>query len=392
MLTRDTPFESAARNENDPGDDAPIAFVDLKAQQARIRPQIEAALSAVLDHGQYINGPEIGELENALASWTGAADVVLCGNGTEALEIAMMGEGIGHGDAVFTPAFTYNATASAILMVGAEPVFVDVEAETFNMDAADLARKIEAVQREGRLRPRLVIPVDLFGRPADYPAISSVAAHFGLGILADGAQSFGGRQDGRWVGNIAPMTTTSFFPAKALGCYGDGGAIFSQSREKAEVWRSIRWHGTDEGRKDSIRIGTNGRMDSMQAAVVLAKLSIFDDELKARRRIAALYDERLGAVLDLPARQPGTESGWGLYSIVLDHRDRVREALAAAGIPTAVYYQKPLHHMKAFAAFAPQEGLPVSEALCTRIMSLPMHPYLTEAQVHRICDTLIAAL
>jgi len=277
-----------------------IAFIDLKAQQKRIRSQVEARLSAVLDHGQYINGPEITELEEALSTFTGARDVVLCGNGTEALEFAMMSEGIGAEDAVFIPAFTYNATASAVLMTGAHPVFVDVDAATFNMDPADLAAKVNAVVQEGRLRPAMVIPVDLFGLPADYPSINDIAARYDLKILADGAQSFGGQQNGKWVGNIAPMTAVSFFPAKSLGCYGDGGAIFTQSQEKAEVWRSIRWHGTDSMRKNSIRVGTNGRMDSMQAAVVLAKLTIFEEELQRRRHIASLYDECLKGEIDIP--------------------------------------------------------------------------------------------
>jgi len=370
----------------------PISFIDLKAQQARIRPQIEARFSTVLDHGQYINGPEITELEQALAHMTGAEDVVLCGNGTEALEFAMMGEGIGPGDAVFIPAFTYAATASAVLMAGATPVFVDVDAQTFNMDPVDLAAKVQAIVVEGRLQAAMVIPVDLFGLPANYPAINEIAAQHDLKILADGAQSFGGTQDGKWVGNIAPMTAVSFFPAKALGCYGDGGAIFSQSKEKAEIWRSIRWHGTDATHKESIRVGTNGRMDSMQAAVVLVKLTIFEDELKRRRKIAALYDDCLRGAIHIPERCGRSDSGWGLYSIVLEDRDRIRNVLADANIPSTIYYQQLLSQMAAFEAFAPQGGLPVSEGLCRRILSLPMHPYLTDSQVHYICEKLIAAL
>ncbi len=369
-----------------------IAFVDLKTQQMRIRPQVEARLASVLDHGQYINGPEIEELEKALSDFTGAQDVVLCGNGTEALEFAMMSEGIGAGDAVFIPAFTYNATASAVLMAGAQPVFVDVDASTFNMDPVDLDKKVKAVLDEGRLRAAMVIPVDLFGLPADYSAINEIAVRYDLKILADGAQSFGGRQDGKWVGNIAPMTAVSFFPAKSLGCYGDGGAIFSQSKEKAEIWRSIRWHGTDSTHKTSIRPGTNGRMDSMQAAVVLVKLSIFEDELKQRSRAAALYDACLRGAIDIPERCERSSSGWSLYSIVLDERDRIQQALGQANIPTTIYYQQPLHQMKAFEAFAPKNGLPVSEDLSRRILSLPMHPYLTDDQIHHVCETLIATL
>ncbi len=372
--------------------ETPISFIDLKAQQRRIRPQVEARLAAVMDHGQYIHGPEIAELEKALADFTGAKDVVLCGNGTEALEFAMMGEGIGPGDAVFIPAFTYAATASAVIMAGARPVFVDVDAATFNMDPLDLEIKVKTVVGEGRLRAAMVIPVDLFGLPANYPAINDIAARYGLKILADGAQSFGGRQDGKWVGNIAPMTAISFFPAKTLGCYGDGGAIFSQSKERAEIWRSIRWHGTDPSHKISIRAGTNGRMDTMQAAVVLVKLSIFEDELEKRRHIAGLYDALLKEAIDLPERCAGASSGWSLYSIVLDDRDRIRQFLTDENIPSTIYYQQPLHQMEAFSAFSPQGGLPVSEDLSRRILSLPMHPYLTDDQIHQVCETLIAAL
>ena len=371
---------------------APIQFIDLNAQQARIRDDVEARIKAVLDHGAYINGPEIADLEKALADWTGAADVVLCGNGTEALEIAMMGEGVGPGDAVFIPAFTYNATASAVLMVGATPVFVDVDETTFNIDPADLEAKVKAVLETGKLRPKMIVTVDLFGMPADYQPIGKIAQANDLSVLADGAQSFGGQQNNKRVGNIAPMTATSFFPAKTLGCYGDGGAIFSDTVERAEIWRSIRWHGTDESRKESVRIGTNGRMDSMQAAVVLAKLEIFDSELSRRTEIAAMYNELLGQKVQLPVPPRNTVSGWGLYSVLVEDRNRVQAVLKAAGIPTAIYYSQPLHEMTAFRDYAPEGGLPVCESLSQRILSLPMHPYLTDEQVRYIGETLAAAV
>ena len=370
----------------------PIAFIDLKAQQEAIRPQIDERIKAVLDHGQYINGPEVLELEKALAEWTGAADVVLAGNGTESLEIAMMGEGIGHGDAVFIPAFTYNATASAVMMTGATPVFVDVDASHFNMDPADLEAKIDAVVTDGKLNPKMVVPVDLFGLPADYPAIGAVAEKHNLAILGDAAQSFGGKQNGKWVGNLCHMTSTSFFPAKALGCYGDGGAIFSDSKERADIWRSIRWHGTDDARKESVRVGTNGRMDSMQAAVVLVKLSIFENELKRRKDIAKIYDDILGQKIALPIPPEGTESGYGLYSITVENRDAVQAALTADNIPSAIYYQQPLHQMQAFKSFAPEGGLPVCETLSRTILSLPMHPYLTDAEAERVATTVVNAV
>ncbi len=371
---------------------APIAFIDLKAQQAGIRDRIEARLKAVLDHGQYINGPEIGELEEALAARAGAADAVAVASGTDALIIAMMGEGIGAGDAAFIPSFTYNATVNAVLVCGAQPIFVDVDRKTFNMDPDDLTAKIEAVKAEGRLTPRAVVPVDLFGLPADYTRIGAIAAEHGMDVLADAAQSFGGRMGNRPVGSLAPITGTSFFPAKTLGCYGDGGAMFSDTKERAELWRSLRWHGTDEKRRLSVRVGINGRMDTMQAAVLLEKLAIFDDELSARNRIAARYDARLKEVMDLPARPVDVQPSWGLYSITVEDRAKVQETLKEAGIPSAIYYQVPCHKMEAFTDHAPEEGLPVTEWLAERILSLPMHPYMTDDQVDRVCDTLIPAL
>lgn len=370
----------------------PIQFVDLKAQQALIREEIDARIAGVLDHGMYINGPEHDELEKALAERTGAADVVLCGNGTEALEIAMMGKGIGVGDAVFIPGFTYNATASAVLMVGATPVFVDVREDTRNIDPDDLERRIKAVLDKGELSPKMVIPVDLFGLPADYLAIQKVANKYQLAVLADGAQAFGGRQNGKWVGNIAPMTTTSFFPAKSLGCYGDGGAIFAQSKEQADIWRSIRWHGTDTLKRESIRLGTNGRFDTLQAAVILTKLKIFDKELVRRREISEIYLDRLRDYVELPIEPENTQSGWGYFGITLDNRDEVKEKLSEVEVPSAIYYQIPLHQMEAFHQFAPKGGLPNCERLSQRILHLPIDPYLSDGQVDYICRSLIEAV
>lgn len=369
-----------------------IAFIDLKAQQRRIRSRIEARLHAVLDHGRYIAGPEIEELEALLAERTGAATAVACASGTAALIIPLLAEGVGAGDAVFIPAFSYNATANAVLLAGATPVFVDIDAETFNIDVADLARRIERVQEDGRLRPRGVIPVDLFGSPANYPAVEAIAQREGLFIVGDGAQSFGGRLDKRWVGDLAPVTATSFFPGKALGAYGDAGAIFARNLEDAESWLSIRWHGTDGARKNSVRVGFNGRMDSFQAAVLLEKLAIFDDELEARAMIAAIYDRRLSSIARPQKHLPGARSGLSYYSLRVDRRDAVAASLKAKGVPTAIYYATPLHQMPAFEQFAPDEPLGVTEKLCGEILSLPMHPYLTPDQVHYIVDALEAAL
>ncbi|MEL6366182.1 MAG: DegT/DnrJ/EryC1/StrS family aminotransferase [Pseudomonadota bacterium] len=370
----------------------PIAFIDLKAQQKRIRERIEARLKAVLDHGRYIAGPEIEELEQKLAEKTGAAEVVACASGTDALIIPMMARGLTREDAAFIPAFTYNATANAVLLAGATPVFVDIDPETFNMDPDDLRAKIDEVKAEGRLRPAAICAVDLFGAPADYDAISKIAAEEGMHLFADGAQSFGGKLNDKWVGNLAPITGTSFFPGKALGCYGDGGATFLQSKDDREIMESIRWHGTDPQRRESVRVGMNGRLDTFQAAVVLEKLEIFYDELDERKRVAAIYNERLADYAQMQALPSGAENGYGYYSVCIEHRDAVRAKMGEAAVPTAVYYMQPLHQMAAFKEYAPAEGLEVCESVASRIMSLPMHPYLTDEMAHRVCDAFISAV
>lgn len=369
-----------------------IAFIDLKAQQRLIRERIEQRLKAVLDHGRYIGGPEITEFEEQLAARTGAKAAVACASGTAALIIPLLARGIDTGDAVFVPAFTYNATANAVLLTGATPVFVDIDPTTYNMDAKDLERRIVEVRKNGVLRPRAVIPVDLFGSPADYDAISVIAKREELFMLSDAAQSFGGRLNNRWVGDLAPATATSFFPGKALGAYGDAGAILTQSEDDSEKWQSIRWHGTDAARKNSVCVGFNGRMDSFQAAVLLVKLEIFDTELSARHRVAATYDDRLSRVARIQHHLKGALSGHNYYSICVNNRDAVAERLNAMGVPTAIYYATPLHKMAAFSAYAPADGLPATEKLCDEILSLPMHPYLSPDQVDFICESVERAL
>ncbi len=369
-----------------------IAFIDLQAQQRRIRPAVERRLQAVLDHGRYIAGPEIAELEEQLAARTGAKAAIACASGTAALIIPLLAQEIGAGDAVFVPAFTYNATANAVLLTGATPVFVDIDASTFNMDTEHLERCISDVRAAGALTPRAVIPVDLFGSPADYRTIQKIAAQEGLYVLSDGAQSFGGKLDNRWVGDLAPATATSFFPGKALGAYGDAGAIFAQDESVAELWASIRWHGTDASRKDSVRVGFNGRMDSFQAAVLLEKMAIFDDELEARHNIAAIYNERLGRIGRPQKHINGATSSYGYYALCVENRDQVVSAVNAMGVPTAIYYTTPLHMMPAFSDFAPEGGLPATERTAHEIFSLPMHPYLTPEQVDYICDAVESAV
>ncbi|MFN3449466.1 MAG: DegT/DnrJ/EryC1/StrS family aminotransferase [Roseococcus sp.] len=379
----------------------PIALFDMKAQQSRIRAELDRRIAAVLDSGRFINGPEVAELEEKLAAFAGVAHAVGVSSGTDALQIAMMAERIGPGDAVFLPAFTYTATAEVPLVLGATPVFVDVEAETFNMDLADLARRVAQVAAEGRLRPRAVVGVDLFGLPADWPAIRGLCARHGMFALDDAAQAFGARLHGSRLGGHAEATALSFYPTKTLGCYGDGGALLTNSAERAALYRSLRTHGEGGSRYEVLRTGMNGRLDTLQAAILLCKLPLFEEELCARARVAGWYAERLSGQVALQAQPAGAESAWGLYTIRCAdaaERARVQEGLKAAGIPFGVYYPKPLHQQPAYAAAhaagyagAPPP-LPVSEALCHQVLSLPMHPYLTEGEVERVCRAVIGAL
>lgn len=363
-----------------------IEFAGLKAQYARLKPEIDTRIQVVLDHGRFIMGPEVAELETELARFAGCAETVGVSSGTDAMLIALMAEGIAAGDAVFLPAFTFPATAEVVVTVGAEPVFVDVDPRTFNIDPDDLKRRLAEVTAEGRLRPRAVIAVDLFGLPADYPALSAICERQGLFLLADAAQSFGAGLAGKRVGSLAPVTATSFFPAKPFGCYGDGGALLTDDPERVEVMRSIRAHGRGADKYEIVRPGVNGRLDTLQAAILLAKLPFLSGELEMREQLAQYYDARLGDLVAIPKRSEGARSAWAQYSILVDDRDRVAAELNAQGIPTAVYYPRPLHLQPAFARFGAGAGsLPVSEGLCRRVLSLPMHPYLDEAAVERVC-------
>jgi dTDP-4-amino-4,6-dideoxygalactose transaminase len=370
-----------------------IQLFDLKSQYARLKPLIAERFNAVLEHGAYINGPEVAELESQLAAFTGAKAAIAVASGTDALIIPLMALGIGPGDAVFIPAFTYNATANAVLMVGATPVFVDVDPATFNMDPEDLEDQIERTRLHGPHQARAIIPVDLFGLPADYAAIGALAQKYELAMLADAAQSFGGGLGGKRVGALAPITGTSFFPSKTLGGYGDGGAIFTQDESLVPVIQSIRWHGTDAARKESIRVGMNGRLDSLQAAVILAKLTIFEEECTRRAAIGALYDEGLKGVVPVQATPPTARNARGLYSILVPDRPAFQEKLKAAGIPTSIYYSLPLHLHAAFKACGAGEGsLPVCERLARHIVALPMHPYLADNDVTRVIEAVRSAL
>ena len=360
---------------------APIPFIDLAAQQRILRPRIDTAIARVLDHGQYIMGPEVAELERQLAAFTGAKHALSCASGTDALLIAMMAWGVKPGDAVLCPAFTYTATPETIALLGATPVFADVDEHTFNVDPAGLAAGVDAAQRAG-LRPVGVIAVDLFGLPADYPALRAFARDQGLWVLADAAQSFGASQDGQRVGTFGDITATSFFPAKPLGCYGDGGAIFTDDDHLAEIMASIRLHGKGEDKYDIVRVGVNGRLDTLQAAVLIEKLTIFEAELVARQRVAARYTSGLAAVVALPDVPSRHVSAWAQYTIRVpaERRAAVAKALQADGVPTNIYYPRPLHHQTAYRHFPVSgNGLSVAERLATEVLSLPMHPYLSEA-------------
>ena len=374
---------------------SPIPFLDLKAQQARIATDLRRRLDAVLAHCQFILGPEVAELEETLARYCGAAHCVAVSSGTDALQIAMMAEDIGRGDAVFLPAFTYTATAEVPLVLGATPVFVDVDPATFQIDVAHLARRVAEVRAAGRLRPRAVIGVDLFGQPADWTGLAELASREGLVTIDDLAQSFGASLHGRKLGVQADATATSFFPSKPLGAYGDGGALFTESAERADLFRSLRTHGEGKTRYDVLRTGMNGRLDSMQAAVLLSKLTVFDEELAARDRIAAYYDAHLGNAVTIPARVPHSTSAWAIYAVLLRdgaQRDQVQGRLREAGVPTAIYYPRPLHHQPAYRDHHDGAALPVSEDLAQRIMALPIHPDLSEAQLDHICRSVREAV
>lgn len=360
-----------------------IPFIDLAAQQDRLRPQIEAGIARVLAHGQYILGPEVAELEEKLAAYTGASHCITVANGTDALQIALMALGVGPGDEVITPGFTYIATAEAAAILGAKAVYVDIDPITYNMDPTLLEAAINA-------RTKAILPVSLFGQCADFDAINAIAARHGIAVIEDAAQSFGASYHGRKSCNLTTIACTSFFPSKPLGCYGDGGAIFTSDPELARVMRQIARHG-QEKRYYHVRIGMNSRLDTVQAAILLPKLEILDDEIAARQRVADAYAVNLRAIgIDPPAVAQHNASAWAQYTIRVKHRDAVQKALAEAGVPTAVYYPMPLNRQPAVAD--PAAVLPHGDKASEEVMSLPMHPYMGEAERARVCAAVFAAL
>ncbi|MFP4476449.1 MAG: DegT/DnrJ/EryC1/StrS family aminotransferase [Desulfatibacillaceae bacterium] len=387
-----------------------MQFIDLAAQQARIREKIESNIHAVLDHGKYVMGPEIAELEKRLAEYSGTRHALGCSSGTDALLMALMAHGVGPGDAIFTTPFTFIATAEVIALLGATPVFVDVSVYTYNMDPARLEDAIRAVQDNdpdlhvlpgnvdaADLTPRGVIAVDLFGLPADYDAINEVAHKHGLFVVEDAAQSFGGRYKGGMAGSLAGIGCTSFFPAKPLGCYGDGGMCFTDDDDMYDLMESVRVHGKGTDKYDNARVGINGRLDTLQAAILLAKFDIFPEEVEMRNRVAARYNELLEPTgkLVVPHVPEGYVSAWAQYSVLArdgEHRAALQAALKEQGVPTAVYYPKCLHLQTAFAHLGYKPGdFARSEDFSTRIFSLPMHPYLGGGAQEIIAETIARA-
>lgn len=369
-----------------------LDFIDLKAQQQKILPALNERIQRVLGHGQYIMGPEVKELEERLAAYVGVKHAISCSSGTDALLMPLMAYQVGPGDAVFTTPFTFIATAEVIQLLGATPVFVDIDPQTFNIDPAALEKAISSLAQNPKtahLKPKGIIPVDLFGQPADYDEIKTLARKQGLFVLEDAAQSFGATYKGRRAGSLAEVAATSFFPAKPLGGYGDGGTIFTDNDSLAEILKSIRVHGQGSNKYENVRLGLNGRLDTLQAAILLVKLGIFDQEVAGRQKVAQRYSEGLRNVVAVPYVSPDCTSVWAQYSVLSGRRAELLQKLTEAAIPSAVYYPLPLHLQGAFAHLGHKPGdFPISEKASERIFSLPMHPYLSEEDQRRIIKVL----
>ena len=375
-----------------------IPFIDLKSQYQQSKNNIDKAIHTVLDHGQYIMGPEVIELEQQLAEYIGVKHVVACSSGTDALVLPLMAKKLNKNDAVFTVSFTFFATAESVSLAGGTPVFVDIDPETFNMCPQSLEHAIEKVLAEGDLTPKGIMPVDLFGLPADYDAIIAIAKKYNLFVLEDAAQGFAGNYKGKKACSFGDVAATSFFPAKPLGCYGDGGAVFTDDDELYAELISLRVHGQSKvgDKYDNVTIGLNARMDSIQAAVLIEKLKLYDDEIVQRNRVADRYDQNLRDVLKTPQVPEGYGSVWAQYSVLAtshDQRESIRSALQQQGIPTAVYYPVPVHFSSAYASHGYQLGdFPVTEDYATKVFSLPMHPYLEDAQIDTIVEIIKATV
>lgn len=370
-----------------------MEFRDLKKQYQMHQQKIDDAIKAVMSETHFISGPQVAQLEERLAAYTGVKHCIACANGTDALQLALMAWGIGPGDAVFVPDFTFFSSGEVVPLVGAVPVFVDIEADTYNISPQSLEQAIEYVLHHTNLNPRVIVAVDLFGQPADYEKVRRIADRYELLVLEDAAQAFGGRVGDRRACSFGDISTTSFFPAKPLGCYGDGGAVFTDNDEWADLLRSLHVHGKGGDKYDNIRIGLNSRLDTLQAAVLLAKMDFLEEELARCDQIAAAYTRRLADVVKTPVIAEGMRSAWAQYTVCLEsakQREVLMAGLQEAGIPTAVYYKKPMHLQQAFAAQL-IEAVPCTqtEDICGRCVSLPMHPYLEEAQIEAVCEQVI---
>ena len=366
-----------------------IQFIDLQAQRAYLGSRIDDAIARVLEHGRFIMGPEIGTFEAQLAEFGEAAHAVSCSSGTDSILLPLMAWDIGPGDAVFAPSFTFAATAEVIALLGATPVFVDVLPGSFNIDPEHLKASIKAIKDEGTLTPRAVIAVDLFGQIADYPALKEITDAEGLKLVADAAQGYGSTLNGKQACAWADAVTTSFFPAKPLGCYGDGGATLTNDAELANILQSLRVHGKGTDKYDNIRIGLNARLDTLQAGILIEKLAIFADEIATRNKVADRYNSELASHVQTPFVIDGGISTWAQYTVVTDRREKIMAGLKDANVPAVVYYAKPLHQQTIYAKYPTGPGgLPVTNRLADQVFSLPMHPYLRDADIERICNAL----
>lgn len=369
-----------------------MQFIDLVAQQARIKPALDARFQEVLAHGKYIMGPEVSEFERKLAAFCGSKHCVSCANGTDALHLALMALGVGEGDAVFVPSFTFASTIEVVPHLGATPFLVDIDLKTFNMCPQSLQRSVEAAKKAG-LRPAIVIPVDLFGLPADYRVIAQLALDHDMKIIGDSAQGFGGTIDGKMTGTFADITTTSFFPAKPLGCYGDGGAMFTDNDDLAVLLDSLRVHGKGTEKYDNVRIGVNSRLDTLQAAILLEKLAIYPSEIEARQNAARRYDEALSRRFQTPYIPEGFTSVWAQYTLRAEseaERVSTMEKAKKAGVPAMIYYPKPLHAQTAYKdCMRDPAGLDASAQAAKTVFSLPMHGYLEPSDIERVIEAII---
>ncbi len=370
----------------------PIAFIDLQAQRRRLGEPLNQAIMAAVAGGQWMLGPQVAQFERELADFAGVKHVVACANGTDALHLVLRAWGVGPGDAVFVPAFTFAATAEVVALAGASPVFVDVLPDTFNMDPASLEAAIALVKRDGKLTPKVVMPVDLFGQPADYRSLAPIAAKNGLKLFCDTAQGFGGLLDGKRAGAIGDAAATSFFPAKPLGCYGDGGACLTNDDGLKDLLLSLRMHGQGSDRYEHIHIGMNSRLDTIQAAILIEKLKIFPDEIDLRNKVAKRYNDAFAGSnrIVAPSVIAGATSTWAQYTLKVENRAKFQADLKEAGVPTAIYYPIPLSRQRAYAHY-PSAPTPVSEAMSKKVASLPMHPYMDETMQDRIISAVLAS-